>query len=448
MNAIVMLSTNNPAFLPLVLLAVMIALGAIFGRLCELIHIPPLTGFFLSGIVVGIYLLLTDQEGTYDSIKAVGSISLSIIMFELGTRLHFRKVSHNLSEVLVIVLTQALFTVGLVTLAFLLLGAPWEMGLLIGVIAMATSPETIMVLSRSYRSKGHLTDAIMPHIGMDDMIGVMIFSVVLAIASSVNSHTVVSTEVMILEPLLEIVGSILIGGAIGGILALFIRISGKDVARRHQFYLMETVCAIILVTALTQFHFEIGDVEFILSPILMPMFTGIVFTNLTSKAIRKDNDVALDAFTPPFIMLFFALIGIQLLTSVIGLSGSIWFLLLAVLVYVVIRVVGKQIGVIVGSKLKKTPKEIVKYLVWSLLPQATVSIGMAQIVLLETDLPEAWRQILFVVVLIAAFIYQLIGPIVAEKTLIASREIEPGKLNFFSYEHEGTPKEEPRLPRF
>ncbi|NLF48840.1 MAG: hypothetical protein GX582_04255, partial [Acholeplasmataceae bacterium] len=69
-------------------------------------------------------------------------------------------------------------------------------------------------------------------------------------------------------------------------------------------------------------------------------------------------------------------------------------------------------------------------------------------VLLETDLPEDWRRILFVVVLIAAFIYQLVGPIVAEKTLIASREIEPGKLNFFSYEHEGKPKEEPRLPRF
>ena len=96
MNAIVTLSAHNPAFLPLVLLAVMIALGAIFGRLCEWIHIPSLTGFFLSGIVVGVYLLLTNQEGTYDSIKAVGSISLSIIMFELGTRLHFRKISHNL----------------------------------------------------------------------------------------------------------------------------------------------------------------------------------------------------------------------------------------------------------------------------------------------------------------------------------------------------------------
>ena len=442
------LSALNATFLPLMLLAAMIALGAILGRLCELINVPMITGFFLSGILAGLYLLLTDQEDAYDSLKPIGSIALSIIAFELGTRLHFRKVSHNVSEVIIIVLCQAFFTVGLVSLAFYLLGAPWEMGLLIGVIAMATSPETIMVLSRRYRSKGHLTDAIMPHIGMDDMIGIIIFSIALAIASAVNNQTAVSTEVMIFEPLFEIFGSILVGGAIGAILALFIHISGKDVARKHQFYLMETICAIILVTALCQFHYQIGDVEFVFSPILAPMFTGIVFTNLTSKALRKDNDVALDQFTPPFIMIFFALIGIQLVVSIIGLTGSIWFVLLLALIYIIVRIVGKQVGVVVGSKLKKTPKEIVKYLVWSLLPQATVSIGMAQIVLSKTDLPEAWRQILFVVVLIAAFVYQLVGPIVAEKTLIASREIEPGKLNFFSYEHEGKQPEEPRIPRF
>jgi NhaP-type Na+/H+ or K+/H+ antiporter len=433
-----LLAAINPVFLNLIVIVVAIALGSILGWLCELVKLPLITGYFLSGILIGLYLTWCDECIVFDHLKALGNIALSFIVFELGTRLHMRKVKRNISEVIVIVVFQAIWTIGLVTAAMLLFRAPWEMALLIGVIAMATSPETIMVLSRNYRSKGHLTDSIMSHIGLDDILVVIIFSISLTIATSVNRQTSIPTGAMILEPLLEIFGSIIIGGAIGAVLALFIHISKRDDARHRQFYLVETVCAVLLITALTFREFHIGHIEFSLSPILAPLFMGIVFTNLVPKDMRKENDAAIDSFTPPFIMLFFSLIGIQLVVSVIGLEVSFWYVLIIALAYIIIRVVGKQVGVVVGAKVKKTPPEIVKYLVWSLLPQATVSIGLAQIVMNETSLPIKWRQIIFIVVLIAATVYQVVGPKIAEKTLIASHEIAPGKLNFFF-----EPKEDP-----
>jgi hypothetical protein len=148
--------------------------------------------------------------------------------------------------------------------------------------------------------------------------------------------------------------------------------------------------------------------------------------------VRKENDEAIDSFTPPFILTFFALIGVELIISMIDMQYSIWFILGLAFLYVIVRVIGKQTGVFVGSKLKKTPKEIVKYLVWTLLPQATVSVGMAQIVLSDEALPVKWRTILFLVLLIAAAVYNIIGPFISEKALIASKEIEPHRLNYLN----------------
>jgi NhaP-type Na+/H+ or K+/H+ antiporter len=437
MLAYILFGSIGVVFTDLLILGAIISLGALLGWLFELIHVPSITGFFFSGILVGIVMLFTDSVEAFSDLKVIGSVALSFIAFELGTRLYMKKVSHNASEVLIIVLFQALFTIGLVAILLILFNAPWEMALVIGVIAMATSPETIMVLSRKYKSQGHLTDAIMPHIGMDDIVGVILFAIVLSIATAVNGNAALSLEVAILEPVAEIFGSILAGGLIGAILSLFIKLTKKKDPEFKQNFLTESVVAIILITALTSAHFTIGEFGFALSPILTPMFAGIFFTNLVPKAVRKENDEALDSFTPPFIFAFFSLIGIQLVISLIEMPTSIWILFLITGLYVILRVVGKQLGVFVGSKVKKTPKEVVKYLVWTMLPQATVSLGMAQIVLNQETLPEYWRKVIFIVVLMAAIIYNVIGPIISERALMAANEVDSERLNYFN-----GPKEE------
>lgn len=419
-------------FTDLMILATIIGLGAILGSICERIKLPSLTGYFASGVLVGLVMIWTGTIEVYEELSIVGDIALAFIAFELGTRLFLKKVRHNVSEVIVIVLFQALFTIGLVTLLFVVFQAPWEMALLVGVVAMATSPETIMVLSRKYKTQGHLTDAIMPHIGFDDIIGVILFSIAMAIAGAVNTHASVSLEVAVLEPFLEIFGSMIGGGIVGSLLALFIHITQKKNKDFYQNYLTESIVAVLIVTALSSQRFMIGDVGFSLSPILTPMFGGLFFTNLVPKAVRKDNDAAVDSFTPPFILTFFALVGVQLVVSVIEMPVSVWLLLAVATAYVLVRVVGKQLGVLVGSKVKETPKEIKKYLVWSLLPQATVSIGMGNIILKEEALPETWRKTIFLVILIAAFVYNAVGPFFSQKALVASKEISPDRLVYLN----------------
>jgi NhaP-type Na+/H+ or K+/H+ antiporter len=422
---------NESFFSALMVLALIIGVGALLGRLMELVKIPSITGYFVSGILIGILLLSLELTGVYDSLSVLGNIALAFIAFELGTRLHRSKIMHGFSEVVVIVLFQAVFTIGLVMALFMLFDAPWEIALIVGVIAMATSPETIMVLTRKYKTKGHLTDAIMPHIGMDDILGVVLFSIVLAIATAVDSNSGVSSETLIWEPVLEILGSAIGGAVLGTLLAFFINTTHKGQGERKTYYLMGSVFVIVLITALTSHTYNFGEIQFILSPILTPMFAGIFMTNFTTKEVRKENDEVLDSFTPPFILVFFALIGVQLVISVESTTIAIGLLLLIAFLYAVVRVIGKQLGVFTGSRVKDTPKSVVKYLVRCLLPQATVSIGMAQIVLHNEALPEYWREVIFIVVLFAGILYQLIGPFTSQRALIECEEIDPEQLAFF-----------------
>lgn len=422
---------NETIFTDFAFLALLIVLGTLLARFSEAIRIPSITGYFVAGIIVGFLLKTFHIESIYTDLSLISSIALAFIAFELGTRLHHRKLFHSISEVFVIVIFQAIFTIAVVAALFMVFGAPWEMALIVGVIAMATSPETIMYISRKFKTKGHLTDAIMPHIGVDDIVGVLLFAVVMAIATAVNQHGHVETSHAIMEPVLEIFGSIFLGGAIGAALALIIRSTAKRTPEYKQNYLTESVFAIILCVALSMHQFHLGEIQFIVSPILTPMFCGIIFTNLVPKSVRKENDEAIDGFTSPFIFSFFALIGMNLVIFIHQEEKSFWYYILIAVLYAIFRIVGKQMGLWIGAKVKHAPKSVVKYLVRCLLPQATVSIGMAQVLLHNEALPHEWRTTIYVVILIAAFLYQLVGPVVSQRAMVACNEISPEQLAYF-----------------
>ena len=85
------------------------------------------------------------------------------------------------------------------------------------------------------------------------------------------------------------------------------------------------------------------------------------------------------------------------------------------------RVVGKYFGAFVGCTIAKTSHKIRKYLGMSLIPQAGVAIGIAQLVVKE--LPEYGASIQ-AVILCATLIYELIGPVITKYSLIRAGEIE------------------------
>ena len=190
-----------------------------------------------------------------------------------------------------------------------------------------------------------------------------------------------------------------------GILLTYLakRVKGED-------SLLCLVITILFATAGIAISFE-------LSSLLACMMVGATLTNLDPNNKKAFNTA--DKFTPPILISFFTIAGVQLELSVLKDVGIIG------IVYVVVRVIGKMFGAYLGAKLAKLSSVVQRYLGFTLIPQAGVAIGLSMIA--ENTLPSPYGTQARTIVLAATIIYELVGPMITKQALIKAGEIEVGK---------------------
>lgn len=149
------------------------------------------------------------------------------------------------------------------------------------------------------------------------------------------------------------------------------------------------------------------------SSLLCCMMTGATMVNLC-----RQSNVMLeqcDRFTPPLFLLFFVLSGANLDLSVLPSVGMVG------VAYVLARAAGKSLGATAGALAERCEPSIIKYLGFTLIPQAGVAIGMARMSM--TALPE-YGAIINAVVLAGTLIYELTGPVITKIALTKAGEIQ------------------------
>lgn len=378
-------------------------------RLMKLIGLPNVTGYLIIGIILGPCCLKiisqTDINGVFDIITEV---ALAFIAFSIGVEFKisaFKRIGKN---IFIITLSQALTTAVLVDVVLITLALTTDIvelpvAICLGAIATATAPAATLMVVRQYKARGPVTETLLPVVALDDAVGLMVFSVSIAIAKVFASGTPLTFTAIVLEPLLEIVLSLAIGAALGALLSLSARIF-KSRANRLTSCIAVVLagCGLTMIEGLT------------LSSLLVCMMIGAVYCNTF-----RQSDVIMeqcDRWTTPLFILFFIVSGASLdIFNIIhvGVVGVI---------YVLVRAAGKYIGAMWGSAAVKAPRAVTKYLGLTLLPQAGVAIGMAAIC--ARSLPPELASAITTVVLCATLIYELAGPIITKLALSAAGEIE------------------------
>lgn len=385
----------------LLALAIALVFGLLSTRLMKLIKLPNVTGFLLAGLLIGPYCFNIVTADFVRNYEVIIDVALGFIAFSIGAEFKLSHIKAMGKQVIVITLLQALSAVVLVDLALWAIGAPLPVVFTLGAIATATAPAATLMVVRQYRAKGPVTDTLLPVVAGDDAIGLMIFSVSIAIAKVfAYPDSAVSVSTILLDPLLEIILSLAAGAVLGTILAF-----GAKLFHSRGNRLCLTIACVVAGVALAEI--------FPLSSLLVCMMTGAVCCN-----IRKNDDslmVNCDIWTPPLYMLFFVLSGAELNVTVIASVGVIG------IVYLVARSTGKYFGAMAGSFLTKADKNVRNYLGLSLLPQAGVAIGMAQLAVAE--LPEEFSITISTVTLCATLVYELVGPVLTKLALSRSGEI-------------------------
>ncbi|MDD3920509.1 MAG: cation:proton antiporter [Eubacteriales bacterium] len=375
--------------------------GLLLTRVVKLVHLPNVTGYLIAGLLIGPYCLnLIPVEGVED-LSIITTVALGFIAFSIGGEFKFSHIKKLGVSCIVITLFQALMATALVDVALWLAGFPLPVCLTLGAVATATAPAATLMVVRQYHAKGELTNTLLPVVAMDDAVGLMVFSISIAISTSLSSNVAPTVNTILFQPLLEIVLSLLAGVLLGGLLALSMRFFHSRANR-----LSLTVCAVFFGVFLAE--------QFSLSALLLNMATGAALMNLRADASKMMDGA--DSWTPPLFMLFFVLSGADLNITVLPTVG-----LLGV-IYLIARSLGKYFGAYIGSVVTKASPNIRKYLGITLLPQAGVAIGMATLAV--QTLPEYGASIQ-AVVLCATLVYELVGPVLTKLALTKAGDIIP-----------------------
>jgi Kef-type K+ transport system membrane component KefB len=412
----------------LLVLAVVLLLGLYTGRLFEKIKLPHITGYIIMGLIIGLVLVLTNFGEAFESLEIVSSVALGFIAFGIGSELEFTKLKRSGKEVVVITIIQAALAsivtiVGLLALNLIFPGlVSLPIALVLGAIATATAPAPIMLLTRKYHAKGFLTDTLLPLVGMDDAVGIVLFGILLSVANSLNGSGDLSVLEMLEGPLFELLFSAIVGLLVGLLAAKLIKIIKNKDSQKEEMFLSVSIFAVFVTVAFAKMGLHIGHFQIHLSPILTPMIMGVVLRNSLSTVRAHDVNLSIEAFSAPILVAFFTLAGAELVVAFAENEDVQYGMIIGITaVYIVFRSIGKVYGAALGAKLMNSHRNVKKYLGICLLPQAGVALGMAYQA--KSDFGESGTVVL-IVVLIATLIYELFGPIGVKYALHEANEIQ------------------------
>lgn len=373
---------------------------------------PNVTGYLIAGIILGpCCLSLVSKADLENVFSVITDVALAFIAFSIGVEFKIANFKHIGKNVVSITLAQALTTALLVdavliTLALTTSIVSLPIAICLGAIATATAPAATLMVVRQYKAKGPVTETLLPVVALDDAVGLIVFSISLAVAKVFAGGEALNFQVIVLEPLLEIVLSLAIGAALGVVLSLGMKIFKS---RANRLCLIVAVvfagCGLTLIEGLS------------LSSLLVCMMIGAVYCNMFKESDRLME--ICDRWTAPLFMLFFVISGAELdLFNIVnvGVVG---------IIYILVRVVGKYTGAMMGAAAVKAPRTVTKYLGFTLFPQAGVAIGMAAIC--SKSLPIEYAAGISTVVLCATLVYELVGPIITKTALVKAGEIQRPK---------------------
>lgn len=402
-------------------LALAIIGGLLMSRVAKKLNLPAVTAYLVAGLLLGPYCLGAlhipgmgfNTLEQVESISVITQIAMGFIAFTIGNEFRLTQLKHMGRQAIIVGVLQAVVTTVVVDIALILLHLAFPSiislpaAIVLGAIASATAPAATLMVVKQYKAEGPLTSLLMLVVAIDDAVGLILFAVSMGIANAIEMGSV-SVTGMIVEPIVEIVLSLGLG-AVMGLLLNYLEIFFHSRSKRMSL----SVAFVMLTVGLSMLKFEIGGIHCGFSLLLVCMMTGTVFCNVCETSEELMNRV--DGWTVPLNILFFVLSGAELDLQIL----SNPMVLLVGVIYIVTRCLGKYYGAYGSCTLTKCSKRIIKNLGITLFPQAGVALGMSLTAASLSDGAMVRNVVLF-----SVLVYELIGPALTKRSLLAAGEIK------------------------
>lgn len=405
MSIIEKICSNSIVAQIIVSIAIMLFFGFLLTRLTKLLKLPNVTAYIIAGIIIGPYCINLIPNYIISGMDFLSDIALAFIAFSTGEFFKFSVLKKNGLKVIIITIFESLMATILVFITcFVILHLNLSFSIILGALAAATAPASTMMTIRQTKAKGDFVDTLLQVVALDDVVGLIAYSVAISIALSFNSNSL--NIIDIIKPIFLNIGSLIIGGLFGLIMKLLIpQKRSKDNKLIISISLIFAFCGLCAI--------------FDVSPLLGCMAMGTIYINSTNdeKLFKQ-----LNYFSPPILLLFFVRSGVNFkldsLFNGSSLVGSTPLIIIGI-IYFFIRILGKYFGAYLGCLITKKDKKVRNYLGMALIPQAGVAIGLAT--LGARALGGEAGIALETIILASSVLYELIGPVLAKLSLYLSK---------------------------
>lgn len=388
-------------------IAFMLFFGFAMTRITKLLKLPNVTAYIITGILLGPFCLNIVPSTVTDGMEFLADIALAFIAFSTGEFFKFETLKKNGGKVVIItILESVLASILIFCLTYFMLGLDLAFSLVLAALASATAPASTVMTIRQTGAKGDFVDTLLQVVALDDVVGLILYSVAISIALAIAPGAGAFSISNIIIPIATNI-VVLLAGALFGVVMKLLMPQKRSTDNR----------LIILISLLFAFCGICALLD--VSPLLGCMSMGMIYINITNddKLFKQ-----LNYFSPPILLLFFVRSGIcfklDALVNTSSAVGSVSLLTVGVL-YFIVRIVGKYLGAYLGCLVTKKDSKVRNYLGLALIPQAGVAIGLAA--LGARTLGGEIGNALQTIILASSVLYELIGPGCAKLALYLSK---------------------------
>lgn len=388
-------------------IAFMLFFGFAMTRITKLLKLPNVTAYIITGILLGPFCLNLVPSTVTDGMEFLADIALAFIAFSTGEFFKFETLKKNGAKVVIItILESVLASILIFCLTYFILGLDLAFSLVLAALASATAPASTVMTIRQTGAKGDFVDTLLQVVALDDVVGLILYSVAISIALAIAPGAEAFSIRNIMIPIATNI-IVLLAGALFGVVMKLLMPQKRSTDNR----------LIILISLLFAFCGICALLD--VSPLLGCMSMGMIYINITNddKLFKQ-----LNYFSPPILLLFFVRSGIcfklDALVNTSSAVGSVSLLTVGVL-YFIVRIIGKYLGAYLGCLVTKKDSKVRNYLGLALIPQAGVAIGLAA--LGARTLGGEIGNALQTIILASSVLYELIGPGCAKLALYLSK---------------------------
>lgn len=340
----------------LIELAIILIAANLGGMIAQRLKQPSVLGQILAGLLIGpaVFNIITPNM----IISSYAEIGVVLLMFlaGMGTNIDELKSSAGASLVIAIGGVIAPMIIGTIGILYIFPKEGLMGSIFVGVILSATSISiTVQVLRELGKLKDKTGISILGAAVLDDILGIIILTVVIGIAEP-------DVGANILYVLVRMIVFFIIAGIFGRLFMVFMNKNSSEMLKNKNVGAFAIVICLLLAYIAEKFG---------VAAIIGAYFTGIIFS-LTPYSVKVEQDVsniAFSLFTPVFFL------NIGLIINLTGLYEIIYPLSILFL----IAVFSKIIGCGIGARIMKFPAKESLQIGIAMIPRGEVGLIVANI---------------------------------------------------------------------